>query len=256
MAEPKKEHPLANILINVLIPVLVLSYLSKDPVLQQQMGKAARPWHLGPMWALIIALVLPLGYGLWFFVKTKKGNFFSALGLISVLLTGGLTLYLWNKDGTVKPGAGMLFGLKEGSIPFVMAITILLSQRTANPLLRLFLYNDTLFDIKKIENRVNERDVQPAYKKLLLHANTLFAGSFFLSTAINVGISLYIFHGFDHQAQGALETYNQLTGKIMGWSFVVVLVPAMAVLFLTLQRLMAGLKRITDLTDEEIMLPR
>lgn len=256
MADPKKEHPLANILINVIIPVIVLSYLSKDPALQAQLGKVARPWHLGPLKAIILALVLPLGYGIWFFVKTKKGNFFSALGLISVLLTGGLTLYLWNQDGTVKPGAGMLFGLKEGSIPFIMAITILFSQRTANPLLRVFLYNDTIFDIPKIESRVDEREARPAYGALLKKANFLFACSFFLSTAINVAVALYIFRGFDHHAPDALETYNQLTGKIMGWSFVVVLVPAMAFLFYTLQNLIKGLKGLTGLTDEEVMMPR
>ena len=58
MADTKthQEHPLANILINVLIPVLVLSYLSKDPALQEQLGKDAKPWHIGPIKALVVAL--------------------------------------------------------------------------------------------------------------------------------------------------------------------------------------------------------
>ena len=105
MSEKKspQDHPLANILINVIIPVLILSYLSKDPELQERLGKVARPWQIGPLKAMILALALPLGYGVWHFIKTRKGNFFSALGLISVLLSGGLTLYLWNANGTVKP---------------------------------------------------------------------------------------------------------------------------------------------------------
>jgi|GEM_PF-6825961 hypothetical protein len=43
MVAPKNQaqvHPLANILINVLIPVLALSYLSKDPEFQQAVGTA------------------------------------------------------------------------------------------------------------------------------------------------------------------------------------------------------------------------
>jgi hypothetical protein len=63
-----------------------LSYLSKDPEFQQAIGKAVKPWHIGPIKALIVALAFPIGYGVWHFIKTRKGNFFSALGLVSVLL--------------------------------------------------------------------------------------------------------------------------------------------------------------------------
>ncbi len=38
-----QEHPLANMLINVLIRLLALSYLSKDPEFQQAVGKEVRP---------------------------------------------------------------------------------------------------------------------------------------------------------------------------------------------------------------------
>lgn len=255
-ADRKPENPLANILVNVLLPVLILSFVSKDPELQRLLGKTPKPWHLGPMKALILALALPLGYGIWFFVKTRKGNFFSALGLVSVLLTGGLTLYLWNRDGTVKPGAGALFGLKEASIPFILGIAILLSQRTANPLIRVFLYNDSIFDIPKIEGRVGERSVQDAYRTLLSKSNRLFAGAFFLSALINLALSLYLFGSFDHTAADALETYNAIVAKVTGWSFAVVLVPVIAFLFITLQKLIAGLREITGLKDEEILLPR
>ncbi|HEY8933034.1 MAG TPA: VC0807 family protein [Rariglobus sp.] len=251
-----REHPLANILINVLIPVLALSWLSKDPATQQMLGKAARPWHLGPVKALIIALALPLGYGIRHFLRTRKGNFFSVLGLVSVFLTGALTLYLWNPDGTVKPAAGPLFGLKEAAIPLALGAAVLFSQRTATPLLRVFLYNDTLFDIAAIERHVGERGHLDDYRSLLRRANRLFGGSFFLSAAINLGLSLFLFRSFQTQAPDALENYNAIVAKITGWSFVVVLAPVFAVLFLTLQRLVAGLRELTGLTDEQILLPR
>ena len=75
MADKKlpQDHPLANILINVIIPVLILSYLSKDPVLQEKLGKIAKPWHIGPLKAMILALALPLGYGAWHYLKTRTG---------------------------------------------------------------------------------------------------------------------------------------------------------------------------------------
>ena len=162
MAEARKhqEHPLVNILINVLIPVLALSHLSKDPELQQALGKAVKPWHIGPVNALWVALAFPIGYGIWHFLKTRKANFFSALGLVSVLLTGCLTIFLWNKDGTVKPHADILFGLKEASIPLMLGIAVIGSHFTPAPLLPAFLYSDSIFDIPKIQARVNELDAR------------------------------------------------------------------------------------------------
>ena len=253
---PTKEHPLANILINVIIPVLVLSYLSKDPQLQEQLGKVAKPWHIGPLKAMILALLLPLGYGAWHFIKTRKGNFFSALGLISVLLSGGLTLYLWNADGTVKQNAGILFGLKEALIPLVLGIAILTSHRSATPLIRVFLYNDSIFDIPKIEKRVAEIAAEVDYQRLLLGATKLFAASFFLSSIMNLVLAQWFFRGFDATAIDALETYNAIVARLTGWGFAVIGVPILVFLFFTLRHLLKGLGGLTGFSDDELMLPR
>jgi hypothetical protein len=253
---PKQEHPLANILVNVIIPVLILSYLSKDPLLQEKLGKIVRPWHIGPLKAMILALVLPLGYGVWYYLKTRKGNLFSALGLASVVLSGGLTLYLWNANGTVKPNAGILFGIKEALIPLVLGIAILISHRSASPLIRVFLYNESIFDIPKIETRVAEISAQPAYDNLLLGATRLFAASFFVSSLLNLGLAQWFFHGFNASAVEALETYNAIIAKVTGWGFLVIGLPILIFLFFTFRSLLKGISKLTGLSDEELMLPR
>lgn len=255
--KPKNpEHPLANILINVLIPVLALSYLSKDPEFQQAIGKAVRPWHIGPLKALIVALVFPIGYGIWHFAKTRKTNFFSALGFLSVLLTGGLTIYLWNKDGTVKPHADLLFGIKEASIPLMLGLAVIGSHYTKSPLLRTFLYTDSIFDIPKIENRVREIGKEGDYQRVLFQATLLFAASFFLSMLLNFGLAVYFLHDLDHSAANAREMFNERIGKVTGYGFLVIGLPILVFLFFTLQRLLKGLGRLTGMKDEEMMLPR
>ncbi|HVJ46485.1 MAG TPA: VC0807 family protein [Luteolibacter sp.] len=256
MSQKPKDHPLANILINVILPVLVLSYLSKDPEIQQKLGKEVRPWHIGPLYAMIIALSLPIGYGVWSFLKTRKFNLFSAIGLASVLLTGGLTLYLWNRDGSVKEHAGLLFGLKEGSIPLMLGFAVIASAKSATPLLNVFLYNDSIFDIPKIEKTVSEKQQNETYRGLLSHATRLFALSFFVSSLMNVGLALWFFRGFNHVAPDALEVYNAIIGRLTFWGFVVIGAPILAFLFFTLKYLLKGLRGLTGLTDDELMLPR
>ena len=258
MAAPKQtqDNPLANILINVLIPVLALSYLSKDPEFQQAIGKAVRPWHIGPLKALCVALVFPIGYGIWHFVRTRRMNFFSGLGLVSVLLTGGLTLYLWNADGTVKPNAAILFGLKEGSIPLILAAAVIGSHFTPQPLLRTFLYSDSLFDIPKIEAAIRRKNADHAYRSILMEATLLFAASFLLSTILNFLLALHFLGGLDHTAPNARELYNKEVARLTGWGFAVIGVPILVFLFLTMHRMIKRLKSVTGLSQEEILLPR
>jgi len=248
----KDEHPLANILVNVIIPVVVLSFLSKDASLQEH----PKPWHIGPLWAMIIALALPIGYGIWFFIKTRRANFFSALGLVSVLLTGGLTLHLWNGDGTVKANAGLLFGIKEALIPLMLGVAVLMSHRRATPMIRVFLYNDSLFDIAKIEGRIQELGEGESYDRILLGATRLFATSFFLSALMNLGLAQWFFRDFDPDSAKALEEFNSIVGRIMGWGFAVIGVPILVFLILTLRKLMQGLRKLTGFKDEELLMPR
>jgi hypothetical protein len=245
--QPDQEHPLANILINVLVPVMALSFLSKE---------GGKPWHIGPGPAMVLALALPIGYGIWFFVKTRRANFFSLLGLGSVLLTGGLTLYLWNQDGTVKPNAAILFGLKEASIPFVLGLAVLGSHWTSSPLLRVFLFSDSIFDTAKIEKTVEERGTGEEFRHILWQATLLFAASFFISTVLNFVLAQYFLGGLDHTAHDAREQYNLLVAKITGWGFAVIALPMLVFLGFTLWRLVAGLRRVTGLETDHLLLPR
>ena len=55
----KPEHPWANLIFNVLIPVLILHKLSP---------------RIGALPALLLGLSFPLGYGIYEFVRRKKSQ--------------------------------------------------------------------------------------------------------------------------------------------------------------------------------------
>ncbi|MBC8149644.1 MAG: hypothetical protein H8E96_08205, partial [Verrucomicrobiaceae bacterium] len=64
----QQDSPLADILVNVLAPVLILSKCSKD-------GESF--YALGQYIEMGFALSNPIIYGIWHFVKLKKVNVFS-----------------------------------------------------------------------------------------------------------------------------------------------------------------------------------
>ena len=143
------ENPLLNIFVNVLLPIVALSQLSKS---------GDKSWHIGPEYGMAVAVAFPFIYGVVFFFKNKKFNFYSVLGIISVLLTGFITIHVWNEDGSIKENADLLFAIKEAAIPLMLGAAMLYSHRTKNPLIDVFFLNPDIFDIKKIEETAKEKN--------------------------------------------------------------------------------------------------
>ena len=82
MSDPKPQKQsglLGNLAFNIVIPVLILTNLSSAE-------------YLGPAWSIVAALIFPIGYGIWDLKQTSKINPFSVLGIVSVFLTGGISL--------------------------------------------------------------------------------------------------------------------------------------------------------------------
>ena len=86
---PSGGNFLANLVFNIIIPVFVLSRLSGDD-------------SLGPSLSIVFALAFPIGYGLWDLRQSGKVNPLSILGVVSVFLTGGISLLV------VERGPGVI----------------------------------------------------------------------------------------------------------------------------------------------------
>ncbi|MBT8037303.1 MAG: hypothetical protein KJO21_07130 [Verrucomicrobiae bacterium] len=243
MAKKQQDNPLANIMWNVLIPIVALSFLGKN---------GDKFWHVGPVMGMLIAVSLPVVYGIHHLIKTKKPNFFSILGVISILLTGGIAIMAYKDNGTVDAEAPLWFALKEAAIPFVFGVTILISHWTKTPLVRVFLYNPDFFNIPAIEKRVQEKSNTTGYKKLLFSGTLLLACSFFLSMVMNYFLAMK----FLKNETGSQEAFNDGVAKLTGWGFAVIGIPMMIILMVTMWRFVSGLRKLTGMENEEILLPR
>jgi len=240
------ENPLMNIIINVLAPVIILSQMSK---------KGHSFWHIGPEYAMYVALALPLGYGIWHFMKNKKLNIFSAVGVLSVLSTGIITILIWNNP-SLRPQAPLLFGLKEAIQPLLLGSLFILTHKTKSPLFNTFLYSDSLFNIKKIEKEVKAQESETEYKKLLWNATRLFFGSFLISSILNMLVAFYFLGDLDPLSETWDQEYNSGIAKIMGWGFLIIGAPLLVFACFIFYYLIRGLKLLTHFDLEGLLQAR
>lgn len=232
-ARPKAENPLTNLLLNVLLPVVVLSHCSREE------GFLA----LGPKWALVVAMLFPIGYQIWDYRLRRKWNLFSIIGFISVLLTGGLGLL------NTTP---QTFALKEASIPAVLAALIYFSQRTRKPLVRTLLLNPDVMDVQRVENALREHGNTRDFENLLRSSTLILALTMLGSAVLNYFLALYFLEG----TEAGTEARTQAIGRQTGWGYLVIGVPTLVVMVFAMLRLFRGIRKLTGLEMEQILLPR
>ncbi|WP_444937502.1 VC0807 family protein [Microbulbifer sp. JMSA002] len=222
----KKEGLLGNLLLNIVIPTLVLTKLSGDE------------W-LGTKWALVVALAFPLGYGLRDLIRSGKVNFFSALGTISILLTGGISLLELDPQ---------YIAIKEAAIPGLLGIATVASLYTRWPLVKTLLYNDQILDTAKIAQSLANKGNQGAFERTLQQASWMIAASFFLSSVLNYVLAKVIL-----QSPPGTEAFNEELGKMTALSYPVIALPATIILMLVLFFLFSRIGKLTGLKLEEVM---
>ena len=230
---PKPENPLANLLLNVLIPVVILSNLNKEGDFPQ----------LGPKGSLIAALLFPIGYQIYDYAQRRKWNLFSLIGFISVLLTGGLGLMTMSAQ---------VFAWKEAAVPLILAALIFFSHKGKKPLVKTLLLNPDMLDMPKIEAAVSKSNTRAGYERLLWTSTLLLTATMLLSAVLNYFLAMYFLAG---KTPGSPE-YTAAIGAQTGWGYLVVGVPSLGMMAFSLLRLFKGLKSLTGLGTDEIMLPR
>ena len=228
----KKENMLSNILMNIVIPTLILIKLSGDTFL-------GHPWGLGPKWGLIVALAFPISYGIKDFLTYRKFNFFSALGIVSVLLTGGISLLHLDTK---------YYAIKEAAIPGLIGLIFIISTKTRYPLMKTFLYNDNFLKVDKISSILKERNNETLFEKMLRNASYIQASSFFVCAILN-----YVLAKMIVQSPSGSEAFNIEIGKMHVVGFGVIIVPSMLFLVATLFYIFREIRLLTGLTFEEAM---
>lgn len=223
--QTKKENLFLNIILNIVIPTVILMKFSGEDA-------------LGVKNAIIVALMFPIGYGMYDFTRAKRVNLFSALGVVSIFLTGGISLLELDPK---------YIAIKEAAIPALFGIATVVSLYTRFPLVKTFLYNEKLIQVDKVSRILESHSAEAAFEACLRNASLMVACSFFLSSVLNYALARYLLVS----PPGTAE-FNAELGRMTALSFPVIAVPSMLVMLMTLFYLYKSITKLTNLPLEEI----
>ena len=222
----KKENQFLSLLFNIIIPLIILTRLSKDE-------------YLGPIIGLLIALLFPIIFGLYGLIVQKQKSLISMIGFTGVLLTGVIGLMKFPPHW---------IAIKEAAIPLIIGIIVLFSTKTSWQVISKFLYNREIFDVDKIQKHLDSNGLQLQLISKLNKANLFLSSSFFISAGLNFLLAKIIV-----QSMPGTPQFNEEIGQMTMLSFPVIVLPSILIMILIFWYITSSIKHLTKLDSNEIL---
>ncbi len=219
-ASPKKPNQLVELLVNIVIPSVILM-------------KFSGPEDLGAVNALLLALAFPLFWGARDLVTRRKINLFAALGLVSILLTGGIGLLQLDTQW---------LAVKEAAIPGLIGLAVVVSAYTSKPLVRVLLFSPALMNVERIQENLDQRGNTAIFEARLKAATWMLGGSFFFSSAMNYFLATWIV-----VSPAGTPAFNEELGQLTLLSYPMIALPSMLIMMFVLYFLAHTIKTLAGL---------
>lgn len=227
----KKDNGLNNLIINIVIPAIVLM---KGAKWATKLGI-----EVSSVQVLIIALALPLLYGLYDLIINKEKNFIAVLGFVSILLSGIVGVLKLSTD---------LIAIKEAAIPFIIGCVIYFSNFTSYPIAPKFLYHDDVFN-KEAINAQLDTTKQATLKSNIKKASFFLFLSFMLSAFLNFVLAKYFI-----QSPTGTEAFNDELGQMTLYSYPIIVIPSMLIMIGIIWYIYSSIKKLTGLDSNGIFM--
>jgi hypothetical protein len=215
-----------ELIFNIVIPSVILMKLSGSE-------------YLGSVYALIVALLFPIGYGLYDFIKNKSMNFISLLGFLSTLLTGGIGLFELDVEW---------LAIKEAAIPSAIGLVVLISGFWGKPLIAKILLNPMLFNLDLIYQTLSNKGNTETFKAKIQRANHLLSITFVFSATMNYLLAKWIV-----VSPAGTEKFNEQLGEMTILSYPVIAIPSMIMLSAILFYVVKTMTKLTGLKWDQIL---
>lgn len=219
----KRENLFYAVIFNIALPIFILSKTNG---------------LFGPTKSLLIAIFFPIGYAIFDFYRRKQINPLSVIGVVSLLLKG--TFALFKLDG-------VLFALQEAAMPTFVGLFAIASIKFRKPLVNYFIYNETVFNIEKLEQKLVENQNSISFYRLLKQLTWLFGITFLLGGVLNYFLALNII-----VSPAGTSAFNQELAHMIFLSYIVVVVPKLIITAFGLWWLIHNIKKLTGLPLNDI----
>jgi hypothetical protein len=223
---PVKQNPFMDLIFTIVLPSFVMMKFSDEK-------------YLGPVWGVIVALAIPLFFGLYDFSQKKKINVMSIVGLCSVFLTGGFSLFELDAHW---------IAVKEATIPGVIGLVVLLSLKSKTPLVRKIILNGNLFHADRIESALHSSNNKVVFEKRLVQSTCLLSLSFFVSSFLNYVLAKWFLVSQPGTSEFAIEL-----GKMTAMSYPIVVLPSLLMMGFTLFFLFSNIRKLTGLEFNDLV---
>lgn len=226
MTDTAKPSPLIELAVTLIVPSLILMKLSG-------------PEDLGAVNALLLALAFPLAWGARDLLMRRKLNLFAALGLVSILLTGGIGLLQLDTQW---------LAIKEAAIPGLIGLAVAVSAHTRTPLVRVLLFSPTLMNVERIQHSLGQRGNGDAFETRLKAATWMLGGSFFFSAAMNYFLATWIV-----VSPAGTPAFNEELGRLTLLSYPMIALPSMLIMMAVLYYLTRSIRELAGLKLAEAL---
>lgn len=219
-----KENLWVSIIFYVVIPVLILNKLNNT---------------LDPLKTLLLALIFPLGYGVYDFMKRKQASPIAVLGIVSILIKGLFAFYKLD---------GFWFAVQEAAIPTFLGIFTIASAWLGKPFVNYLIYNENIFKTDLLEQKLTENKAQKEFKALIWQITMVFGGAFFLGGILNYILAINII-----VSPAQTEAFNKELAEMTWKGHFVVAIPKLVISMLGIWWFVHRLKKLTGLKAGEIL---
>jgi len=226
--EKKGDNAILNIVINVVLPSILLS--------------KGNEYLGGPTNTLIVALSLPLGYGIWDYIKAGKMNFISIIGIVSTFSKGILSVL------EVQP---VWIAVNEALLPLVIGIMVLVTNYIGKPLVQILLLNESVINLDLLHETLKEHQSTEAFYNKIKQSSYFLFGTFMLSAILNYVVARY----FIKSVSGS-EQYNIELGQMNAWSFAIIGLPLGIMSVAILLSLFKSVKKMTGHSFEYFLVQK